>query len=92
MKPITDKETVDTVNAWGNSISYQRQTFQIEESDVGKSRPNYLGYCQRAPHSFKPEHVGRRIIVMTDDTHWTCWLWADIPPTKEITFRKGDPQ
>lgn len=75
MKPIGDKRVQTAANAWGQDTTCHIQEYIVEDTDVGATRHNYLGYQSRTV-LIKREDVGRHIIVYSDPTGWTCWIWA----------------
>lgn len=75
MKALNEKVWHLDSNAWGTTVGTFWQEFEIEESDVGTSRPNYVGF-NRPAITFLNGDVGRQITVYTDNSHWTCWAWS----------------
>lgn len=74
MKQIGEPKRVTANDAWGHTVRTTHTVFEIEESDVGRFRDHYLGYCHRRA-GFGHEHVGKTITVYTDGTGWTCWTF-----------------
>lgn len=74
MKQIGESKRVTANDAWGSAVTTTHTVFEIEESDVGKFRDNYLGYCHRRV-KLERKHVGKTITVFTDGTGWTCWAF-----------------
>lgn len=64
MKAISEKKRVVAANAWGrDSVTYQ-QTFEVEESDVGRPMGDFGGHGYRS-HQFSRADVGRHLIMYT---------------------------
>ena len=62
-------------NAWGRDITVTKQAYIIEQEDVGQFKHHYLGYNHRS-HRFEQHEVGCSIIVYTDGTGWTNWVFG----------------
>lgn len=75
MRAISDPKKATRSNAWGRDVTVTEQYFQVEPEDVGKFRHHYLGYNHRS-HRFTSEEVGCSIVVYTDGTGWTSWVFA----------------
>lgn len=73
MHQTTDKKSVTLPNAWGRDCTTIRQRFEIEASDIGKSRSDYLGH-NRPARVFVRDDVGREIEVMTAPGYH-CWAF-----------------
>ena len=71
----TEPEHRIATSAWGNDLSVNVTRFEIEESDVGTKRDNYLGYGHQV-YFFKQSDLGRLIEVHTDNTCWTYWFFV----------------
>lgn len=74
MKQITEPQTVTAANAWGRDTTFTKQTFELEESDVGQQKPNYLG-CGYKSYLITRADVGRRICVQSSPG-WQCWSFS----------------
>jgi hypothetical protein len=77
MKAITDERLVTLPNVWGHDSSSYRQTFVIEESDVGTIRPSYLGYNHK-DYKFKSYDVGRAIEILRYPEGGGCWHFTSV--------------
>ena len=75
MKAYGPKEKQAASNAWGHTQEFFRQVFIVEASDVGHQKWHYFGYNHRV-YQFKKEDVGCAIIVYSDNTGWTNWVFA----------------
>lgn len=73
MKQIGYAQKVTRANAWGKDHTYLETTFEVEESDVGKARENYLGFGRPA-YQFKPSDAGSEITIQSSPG-WTCWYF-----------------
>ena len=82
MKPITEPVTKNDRNAWGGYSAVTHQQFEIEECDVGKVRPDYLGQGHMSVQLTK-DSVGAVIEVLTDGKGWTCWSFISQPKKGE---------
>lgn len=74
MKQIGEPKRVTANDAWGHTVRTTHTVFEIEESDAGIFRDNYLGYCHRRV-LLERKHVGKTITVYTDGTGWACWTF-----------------
>lgn len=76
MKKVTEPETRNVANAWGQYSDTTCQEFEVEPSDVGHTRPDYRGEGY-SKHKFTQADVGRRIQVLTKPpSAYTCWVFA----------------
>ena len=75
MKVITERKPNSGLNAWGRPSSCYRQVMVIEESDIGKDLPHYLGYNHRT-YKVKSEDLGKVLEYLTDDSQWQCWSFG----------------
>lgn len=75
MRPYGEPVKETKPNAWGHDRTVTKQAFIIEPSDVGTFRHHYLGYNRRS-HRFTEDEVGCSIIVYTDETGWTNWVFG----------------
>ncbi|QDH84056.1 hypothetical protein KMC60_gp24 [Achromobacter phage vB_AxyP_19-32_Axy11] len=76
MKALGPRSEMKMVkNAWGNQVGQCQQLFQVEAADVGTVKPHYLGFNHRS-YMFKKEDIGTTIVVYTDGTQWTCWVFS----------------
>lgn len=64
---------VVAANAWGRNDTTFRQTFEVESSDVGTTKSNYLGQGQPG-YTFRGSDVGRVIEVITAP-NYMCWAF-----------------
>lgn len=71
MKALNTPQELVVPNAWGRDVVVYRQTFEVEQSDVGRVREHYLGY-NRPSYTFKASDVGRLIVADTN-THCPSW-------------------
>jgi hypothetical protein len=78
MKALTEKKRVTRKNAWGGDGTFDEQTFEIEESDIGAQKPNYLGHGHATYHIRKAD-VGRKINMQTSPG-WACWSFFQEAP------------
>ncbi len=78
MKRLTMPETRRGANAWGQASVSIHTLYEIEQIDVGETRPNYRGF-EHSSHTFTIRDVGRQIDVRTDGTGWTCWSFETGP-------------
>lgn len=85
MKRLTQPETRRGANAWGQSSVSIHELFEIEESDVGRTRENYRGFGHSS-HRFSLRDVGRVIDIISDGTGWTCWFFE-----KSLEDQTGAP-
>lgn len=75
MKTLTKKESKNVKNAWGGYADVYYQNFEIEQSDVGQVKPNYLGYRHK-DYKITGNDVGKTVCVMSDGTGWNCWSFV----------------
>lgn len=71
MKQLTEPETSTAPNAWGRDIKCTRQQFEIEQADVGTTKPHFGGY-NYATLTFAQRDVGKTIEVMHYEGY-TCF-------------------
>lgn len=64
MKKLTEPTKHTAPNALGRDITNTRQAFKVEESDIGRSWPDYGGQGQRT-YTFQRSDVGRVVEVIT---------------------------
>ena len=57
MRKIVEYQ-LTAANGWGAQSTTTRQAFEVESSDVGITRPDYLGYNHRE-YTFTRSDVGR---------------------------------
>lgn len=74
MKKITEKVAHQASNAWGRDQRFESQEFVVEKSDVGHLRPHFGGF-NHATHQMRQSDVGRIVIVYTDGSGWTNWIF-----------------
>lgn len=75
MKKYGEPITENVANAWGHDRTVTRQGYIVEPEDVGTFMHHYLGYNHRS-HCFTSEEIGCSIVVYTDGTGWTSWVFA----------------
>ncbi len=74
MKTVSEGKPFSGPNAWGAWTRHVEHDELVETSDVGTTRPHYLGFGHRH-HKFLASDVGRVITVYTDASGWTCWAF-----------------
>ena len=74
MKRISEPRKFTASNAWGHDATSIITHYEIEEGDVGATRPHHGGY-RHSERTFGRADVGRVIAVYTDGTNWTCWVF-----------------
>lgn len=81
MRALDQKRSVTAANGWGRDSTTYQQTFEIEESDVGRPMDDYLGHGHRR-YTIARADVGRKINVMThpsqqrDGRSYRCWSFC----------------
>lgn len=75
MKQLTKPKKVTAKNGLGGYSTTMHTEFEVEATDVGSTRDNFLGYRHRS-YQFQRSDVGRHIQVQTDGTGWTCWYFV----------------
>lgn len=90
MKKITTPKRVTSANALGRMVIYIEQFFEVEESDVGVTRPNYLGHGY-SNHRFTESDVGRHIHHQYDGTGWSCWSFTAFKREPETDANEALP-
>jgi hypothetical protein len=78
VKALTEDEKVRAKNPLWKDVVHYRQRFEIEQSDVGSTRDDYLA-PKRPPKEFTQQDVGRQIEVLTAGGR-TCWSFC--PPSR----------
>lgn len=72
MKQLTEPWWTTSPNAVGRDITSKRQRFEVEQSDVGRTKPHFGGYNYR-DLTFSQRDVGKTIEVM----HYEgCTSWG----------------
>ena len=73
MKHLTAPKAVSrSTNCGGPEQPFWEQTLEVEAEDVGRSRPDYLGYG-RPGYFFTKADVGRHIISSQQGPEYKCW-------------------
>lgn len=82
MKALDQRTRVIASNAWGGNGDHFRQHFEIEESDVGRSRNDHRASPNHNPsvnphYVFKQSDVGRCICVQ-EEGNWHVFHFAEV--------------
>jgi hypothetical protein len=73
MRPITEPVKLrKQTNCNGPEEVFTEQDFEVEASDVGRTRANYLGY-RHATYQFASRDVGRQFRNTSQPSGYTCW-------------------
>ena len=72
MKAITDSEKFTASNAWGKPYTAFKQSFVIEDADVGKKIRHFGGYGASAK-TLTISDVGKNLQHLSTLTGWECW-------------------
>lgn len=78
MKSLTDKKLHTGSTAWGADHTSLRQYFEVEPSDVGRTKQNYLGFG-RGGYMFKPSDVGKTLEEITEpNSSYNCFSFCRV--------------
>jgi hypothetical protein len=75
MLKVGQKYSADVHNANGHYHLNHFRRYQVEESDVGRTKPDYLG-AGHENYQIKLSDIGRELIVQSDNKGWTCWYFS----------------
>ncbi len=85
MRKLCEPRKYTAPNARGRDDTTTRQACVVEESDIGKSRPDFGGQRQR-PYTFRSDDVGRVFEVMTAPGYHSWYfgsVFSDVPSRVE---------
>lgn len=70
MKRLTEPERKKVANAWGRDVDVVLTDYEVEASDVGRTKENYTANGPKS-HTFTKSDIGRTI---REDSAW-CGSW-----------------
>lgn len=75
MKSLAPIKKVTMANAWGRDQTTWRESFTVEDSDVGQTFAHYLGHNHKDYRMTRAD-VGRTLEVITAPAY-RCWSFTN---------------
>lgn len=66
-----------TTNCGGPSEWFDMNRFEIEDADVGRIKPHYLGHHHK-DYKFTKADVGKMIEVTSQPNGYCCWVFIGV--------------
>lgn len=70
-------EIKTAANAWGQYLTMQYSTYEIEEKDIGIILHHQFGFKSGKSYKITSKEVGKTLTYLKDipATEYTCWGW-----------------